>query len=66
MRGPISIRRYGHIANSFEHTMTPHQLVGLFTRLFAIWLFISGTQMIGAGMSLRDSANWETEQVLPT
>jgi len=35
--------------------MTPHQLVGLFTRLFAIWLFISGTQMIGAGMSLRDS-----------
>lgn len=35
--------------------MTPLNLVGLFTRLFAIWLFISGVQMIGAGMSLRDS-----------
>jgi len=35
--------------------MTPHQLAGLFTRLFAIWLFISGIQMIGAGMALRDS-----------
>jgi len=35
--------------------MTPHQLVGLFARLFAIWLFISGIQMIGVGVSLRDS-----------
>jgi hypothetical protein len=35
--------------------MTPLQLVGLFTRLFAIWLFVSAIQMIGAGMALRDS-----------
>jgi hypothetical protein len=38
--------------------MTPHQLVGLFIRLFAIWLFISGIQMIAAGMSLRDSVGY--------
>jgi hypothetical protein len=35
--------------------MTPHQVVGLFTRLFAIWLFTSGIQVIGAWVSLRDS-----------
>jgi hypothetical protein len=38
--------------------MTPQQLVGLFTRLFAVWLFISGLQMIGTGMSLRDSVGY--------
>ena len=35
--------------------MTPRQLVGLFIRLFAIWLVISAIQMIGTGMALRDS-----------
>ena len=38
--------------------MTPHQLVGLFIRLFAIWLAISAIQMIGAGMALRDSVGY--------
>jgi hypothetical protein len=38
--------------------MTPHQLVGLFIRLFAIWLVISAIQMIGAGMALRDSVGY--------
>jgi len=38
--------------------MTPHQLVGLFARLFAIWLLVSGIQVIGAGISLRDSVGY--------
>jgi hypothetical protein len=41
--------------SSLENTMTPRQLVGLFIRLFAIWLAISAIQMIGTGMALRDS-----------
>src|SRR5271170_5048772 len=35
--------------------MTPNQVVGLFVRLFGIWLVISAIQMIGTGMALRDS-----------
>jgi hypothetical protein len=42
-------------ASLLENTMTLQQIVGLITRLFAIWLFVSGIQMIGVGMSLRDS-----------
>jgi|HubBroStandDraft_1064217.scaffolds.fasta_scaffold392608_1 hypothetical protein len=38
--------------------MTPKQLVGLFIRLFAIWLGISAIQMIGTGMALRDSVGY--------
>jgi hypothetical protein len=38
--------------------MTPHQLVGLFIRLFAIWLAVSAIQIIGAGVALRDSVGY--------
>lgn len=32
--------------------MTPQQIVGLFVRVFAVWLAVSGIQLIGYGVSL--------------
>jgi hypothetical protein len=32
--------------------MTPQQIVGLFVRIFAVWLAVSGIQIIGYGVAL--------------
>jgi hypothetical protein len=32
--------------------MTPQQIVGLFVRLFSVWLVVSGVQIIGVGLAL--------------
>lgn len=38
--------------SSLENTMTSQQYVGLFVRLFAIWLFFVAAQTIGMGVAL--------------
>ncbi len=39
--------------------MTPQQIVGLCVRLFAVWLVVSGLQMIGYGFALEAQPNQE-------
>lgn len=36
----------------FENAMTPQQIVGLFVRLYAVWLATSAIQVFGIGMAL--------------
>ena len=44
--------------------MTPHQIVGMFVRIFAIWIFVVAIQLIGTGIAL-DNSPFEGRTVMP-
>jgi hypothetical protein len=44
--------------------MTPQQVVGLFVRLLAVWLAVSGVQVIGIGLAL-DNQKMEEHTLVP-
>ena len=44
--------------------MTAHQIVGMFVRIFAIWLLVVAVQMIGTGIAL-DNTLFEGRTAVP-
>src|SRR6266540_5724837 len=44
--------------------MTPQQVVGLFVRLLAVWLAVSGVQVIGIGLAL-DAQKTQEHTLVP-
>ena len=55
---------FGCSVATLENTMTPQQVVGLFVRLLAVWLAVSGVQVIGIGVAL-DAQKTQEHTLVP-